>query len=99
MTLKTLPYDPADFLDSEAAMEEYLRATCEDGDAREISRALGAVAGARGLTDLPSRVGLDPAALRNALNGDGDLEFATVAKIAEALGFRLSFALAAKSAA
>ena len=40
-------YDPAEFLDSEEAMEGYLNATCEDGDDSEIAAALCAVARAR----------------------------------------------------
>jgi hypothetical protein len=45
--LKTLPYDPAEFLDDETAMADYLRLTCEDGSPAEIARALGAIARAR----------------------------------------------------
>jgi probable addiction module antidote protein len=42
--MKTLPYDPAEFLDDETAMADYLRLTCEDGSPAEIARALGAIA-------------------------------------------------------
>lgn len=48
------------------------------------------VARARGVTDLARRTGLSRQALYKALSGEGNPEFATVAKVAEALGFRLS---------
>jgi DNA-binding phage protein len=51
MTLKTRDYDPARHRDTEEAIEEYLLATCEDGDAAEIARA-------RGIADLSRETGL-----------------------------------------
>ena len=86
----TLPYDPAEFLDDEDGMAEYLRLTCEDGGPAEIARALGAVARARGMTDIAAKTGLARPALYKALSGEGNPELATIAKVAEALGFRLA---------
>ena len=88
--MKTLPYDPAEFLDDEDGMAEYLRLTCEDGSPAEIARALGAVARARGMTDIAAKTGLARPALYKALSGEGNPELATIAKVAEALGFRLA---------
>ena len=89
--MKTLPYDPAEFLDDEEAMFEYLRLTCEDGGSAEIARALGAIARARGMTEIAAKTGITRPALYKALGGEGNPELATVAKVAEALGFRLTF--------
>lgn len=97
MTLETRPYDSAEYLDSEEAIAEYLAATCEDGSPQEIAHALGVVARARGVTDLARRTGLSRQALYKALSGEGNPEFATVAKVAEALGFRLSLVPAGRS--
>jgi probable addiction module antidote protein len=58
MALKTRDYDPARHLDTEEAIEEYLLATREDGGPAEIARALGVVARARGIADLPRKTGL-----------------------------------------
>lgn len=96
MTLKTYPYDPAEFLDDEEGMAEYLRLTCEDGSPAEIARALGAIARARGMTEIAAKTGLTRPALYKALSGEGNPELATVAKVAEALGFRLAFVPLAK---
>jgi probable addiction module antidote protein len=89
--LKTLPYDPAEFLDDETAMAEYLRLTCEDGSPAEIARALGAIARVRGMSEIAAKTGITRPALYKALSGEGNPELATVAKVAEALGFRLTF--------
>jgi probable addiction module antidote protein len=89
-SLKTRPYDPARYLNSEAAIEEYLLATCEDGSPSEIAHALGIVARARGISDLARKTGLTRQALYKALDDDGNPALATVAKVAEALGFRLT---------
>ena len=95
--MKTLPYDPAEFLDDETAMADYLRLTCEDGSPEEIARALGAIARAPGMTEIAAKTGITRPALYEALSGDGNPEPATVAKVAEALGFRLTFEPLAKS--
>jgi DNA-binding phage protein len=42
--LKTLPYDPAEFLDDETAMADYLLLTCEDGSPAEIARSAPSLA-------------------------------------------------------
>ena len=91
MALKTRPYDSARYLDNEEAIEEYLRATCEDGTPAEIAHALGVVARARGMSELARETGFSRQALYKALSGDGNPEFATIAKVAEALGLRLNF--------
>jgi len=94
--MKTREYDPARYLDSEAAIEEYFLATCEDGGPAGIARALGVVARARGISDLAKQTGLIRQALYKALSGEGNPELATIAKVAEALGFRLSLVRTSK---
>ena len=91
MALKTRPFDAARYLDTDEAIEEYLAAACEGGSAAEIAHALGVVARARGMSDLSRRTGLTRQALYKALSGEGNPELATIAKVAEALGLRLSF--------
>ena len=68
--MKTLPYDPAEFLDDETAMADYLRLTCEDGSPAEIARALGAIARARGMTEIAAKTGITRPALYKALSGE-----------------------------
>jgi probable addiction module antidote protein len=90
MTLKTFVYDSADYLTTEESLDDYLQGTCEDGTPAEIAHALGIVARARGITDLARKTGLTRQSLYKALSGEGNPEMATIAKVAEALGYRLS---------
>ncbi len=90
MALKTRIFDPAHYLTTEESQDEYLQVTCEDGTPAEIAHALGVVARARGITDLARKTGLTRQALYKALSGEGNPEMATIAKVAEALGYRIS---------
>ncbi|UXN60582.1 addiction module antidote protein [Phyllobacterium zundukense] len=90
-------YDTAHHLDSEEMIEEYLLAVCEDGTPSEIARALGTIARARGFTELARKTGLTRQTLYKALSGEGNPEFATITKVAEALGLRLSFSRLSKN--
>lgn len=90
MALKPREYDPARYLTSEEEQADYLRLTCEDGTPSEIARALGVVARACGITDLSRKTGLTRQALYKALSGEGNPELGTIAKVAEALGYRLA---------
>jgi probable addiction module antidote protein len=89
MALVTTPFDPADYLTDAEAVEEYLRSAFEDGSPAEIADALGVVARAHGMSELARDTGLNRQALYKALRPDGNAGFATILKVAEALGFRL----------
>jgi probable addiction module antidote protein len=89
MTVETKPFDPAAYLDSSKAMLGYLEGAFADGDAGEITDALGAIARARGMSQLAEETGLTRQALYKALSSDGNPEFATVLKVIQALGLRL----------
>jgi probable addiction module antidote protein len=88
--MKTTKWDSAKYLTSEAAMAEYLSAMMEDGDPRAITHALGVVARARGMSRLARKSGVTREALYRALNADGNPEFATVLKVINAMGLKLS---------
>jgi len=93
--MKTRIFDPARYLGSEVAIAEYLADVCEDGSPTEIACALGDIARARGMTDIAEKTGISRQALYKALSEDGNPELATIAKVAEALGFRLAIVPAA----
>lgn len=90
MPLETREFDPARYLTSDIAIEEYLAASFEDGTPADIANALGVVARARGMTDLAKDTGLSRQALYKALSKEANPEFATILKVVEALGYRLS---------
>ncbi|WP_454056802.1 addiction module antidote protein [Cupriavidus sp. Marseille-Q8015] len=82
-------FDPAEALRDEASIREYLRLAFEDGDPRVVQRALGTVAKARGMTALARDTGVKREALYRALSEGGNPEFATIMKVARALGYKL----------
>ncbi len=88
-------FDPADYLTSEIAIQEYLAAATEDGDPALIAAALGDVARARNFSQLARDVGVSREGLRRALSENGNPTLETVMKVAKALGLRLSFSSAA----
>jgi probable addiction module antidote protein len=92
MTLKTLPWDAADHLDSDEAAAAYLNAAFDDGDAALIAAALGDVARARGMSRVAREVGASREGLYRSLSRNGNPELATVIKITQAMGLKLSVA-------
>ena len=88
---KTYPYDVAEHLRSPEEVAAYLDAWFEEApdDAVGIARALGDIARARGMTQVARDAGLSRESLYKALGEDGNPSFATVLKVARALGLRL----------
>ncbi|MBW7837741.1 MAG: putative addiction module antidote protein [Sphingomonadales bacterium] len=90
-------YDTADYLKSEEDIIAYLEAVMEEGDddPTYIAHALGVVARARNMSQLARDAGMSREGLYKALSEDGNPSFATIVKVAHALGLRLSFKPAA----
>lgn len=85
-------YDSADYLETEKDIAAFLEAAMEEGrdDPAFITRALGVVARARNFSQLAREAGLTRNGLDKALSGEGNPSFATVARVAKALGLRIS---------
>lgn len=90
--MKTAPFDSAEYLQTAEDIAAYLEAAFEDGDAAVITHALGVVARAEGMTEVARKAGLTRASLYKALSGEGRPEFATVLKVLQALGLKLTVA-------
>lgn len=88
---KTVPYDVAEQLRTTEEMVAYLDAWLEDtpDDAAGIARALGDIARAKGMSQVARDAGLSRESLYKALSENGNPSFATVLKVARALGVRL----------
>ena len=93
---KTLPYDVSEQLRTPQEMAAYLDAWLDEApdDAAGIARALGDIARAKGMTLVAKEAGLSRESLYRALSADGNPSFATVLKVARALGVRLHAAAA-----
>jgi probable addiction module antidote protein len=90
MTLKTAPFDAAEVLDTEEAIQEFITAAFETEDPAFIAKALGTVARARNMSKLAEEIGMSRPALYRALSGRGNPEFATITKVMHALGLKLA---------
>jgi probable addiction module antidote protein len=88
---KTIPWDSAEHLKTEKDMALYLEAMIEEsgGDPAAIAVALGNIARAKGMTEIARKTGLARENLYKALSPEGNPEFATVLKVAKALGLKL----------
>lgn len=88
---ETIPYDVAKQLRTPEEMAAYLDAWLaeEPDDAKGIARALGDIARAKGMTQVARDTGLSRESLYKALSENGNPSFATVLKVARALGLRL----------
>src|SRR5437764_12468334 len=88
---KTTPYDVAEHLRTPEEMAAYLDAWFEEApdDAAGIAKALGDIARAKGMTQVAKAASLSRESLSRALSAEGNPSFATVLKVARALGVRL----------
>lgn len=88
---KATPYDVAEHLRTTAEMAAYLDAWLQEApdDAAGIARALGDIARAKGMTQVAKDAGLSRESLYRALSAEGNPSFATVLKVARALGVKL----------
>lgn len=86
-------YDTADYLNSEADIAAYLDAVMDEGDDDPalIAHALGVVARAQNFSQLARDTGISREGLYKALGETGNPSFATVMKVARALGLRITF--------
>lgn len=88
---KTVPCDVAEQLRTPEEMAAYLDAWLDEApaDAAGIARALGDIARAKGMSQVARDAGLSRESLYKALSEKENPSFATVLKIARALGIRL----------
>jgi probable addiction module antidote protein len=92
MAVKTTRWDSAEYLKTKKDIQLYLEACLEEAgdDPAFLVHALGVVARAQNMSQLARDTGLTREGLYKALSPEGNPTFATVAKIAKALGFQLT---------
>lgn len=90
-TIKLRKWDSAEYLKTDADIALYLEACLEEAgdDAAFITKALGTIARAKGMTQLARETGLGRESLYKALSGEGNPSFATILKVITALGIKL----------
>lgn len=90
MPLKTMPYDPAKYLDTEEAVAAFLTDAFESGDDAVFQGALQIAARARGMSEVARTAGVGRESLYKALQGEAQPRFSTVRKVLAALGVELA---------
>ncbi|MCY7287771.1 MAG: putative addiction module antidote protein [Cryobacterium sp.] len=87
------PYDSADYLADIETAAAYLEAALDEAgdDPAAIAQALGTIARSGNVSELARRVGMSREGLYKALSADGNPSFATIIKVAKALGLKLHF--------
>lgn len=86
-------FDAADYLGTPEAAAAYLEAVLEEDGSNPaaVARALGAIARSGNLSELARKTGMSREGLYKALAVDGNPSFATISKVANALGLRIEF--------
>lgn len=87
----TSRYDSAEYLRTRADITAYLEAAFEEAgdDTAFMAHALGIAARAHGMVDLAEKTGLTREGLYRSLSTGGNPSFATVFKVAQAMGVKL----------
>ncbi len=83
-------WDPSEDLDTPEQIAYYLEAALEDGDSQVIAAVLGDIAKSKGMSAIAEKTGLGRESLYKSLSESGNPEFATVLKVVNALGLRLT---------
>ena len=89
MGTKTIKWDSAAALRSDAEIAAYIEASLEDGDTAFIAHALGVVSRAKGMTQVAQDAGLSRESLCKALSLEGNPSFDTIMRILRALHLEL----------
>jgi probable addiction module antidote protein len=84
-------FDAADYLKTDEQIAAYLDDAAQDGHPAAMTAALGTVARGRNISQLARDTGLTREGIYKALSPDGNPAFATVVKVAQAMGFDVSF--------
>lgn len=90
MTIKTTPFDAADYLNDKEDIAAYLEVALEGGDLPTITQALGTIARARGMSDVARQAGVTREGLYKAFSETGDPKLSTLLGTLQALGLKLS---------
>jgi probable addiction module antidote protein len=90
--LRLAAFEPAEFLDNEGVIAEYLSAAIEDPNPDVFLRAMANVAKARGIAEVARASGLGRESLYKALAPGAKVRYETVRKVLDSLGVKLKVA-------
>lgn len=88
--VKTRPFDPASYLETEEDILYYLEAAMEGNDPKHIASALGDVARSKGMSEIARTAKVGRQALYRALSENGNPTLETLVGVLNALGLQLT---------
>ena len=91
MAEKIKEFDPANYLDSDEMIVEYLKDAAEDKNPAVFLAALGDVARAKGMTEVAKRTGLGRESLYKALRPGSHPQYQTISSVLQAIGVKITF--------
>jgi probable addiction module antidote protein len=90
MVKKLKNFDPAAYLDSDAAIAAFVAEAFETNDAGYIAHAIGVVARAKGMTQIAGQTGLSREQLYRSFSENGNPTLKTTLAVMKALGVELA---------
>jgi probable addiction module antidote protein len=87
---KTTKFDVVDYLKTEGDIAGYLSAILEEGDPDLLVRAIGDIARARSINKISKSIGVNRESLYKSLSGSVKVNFDTIYKVIDSLGFKIS---------
>ncbi len=87
--MKTKPFNPAEFLQSDEEITQYLSEAYDDENPEVFVIALGNVAKVRGVSEVAKASGLNRESLYKIFSGKAKPQWGTIHALMHALGFNL----------
>ena len=94
ITVTYSSFDASKYLTDEEAIRDYLALALEEGDTKTIQLVLRDIAKAKGMSELARQTHLNRESLYKSLSAEGNPSFATIMKIMDACGLKLTLARA-----
>lgn len=89
MIEKVSEFELSDYLDSDEMIREYITQVLDDGDTKELLRALSHIAKAKGMSEVAQKAGVGRESLYKSLDENAKPRFETIMKIMKSLGIKL----------
>ena len=90
MTAKLTAFDPAQHLQTDEAIADFMAEAFESNDPAYVTHALGVVARAKGMTQIANETGLSREQLYRSLSEDGNPTLRTVFTVLKSLRVELT---------
>lgn len=90
MAVKTSKFDIAEYLETDEDVIGFLEDMAENGSPKEFLNGLRTAARSQGMTELAKKMGASRTSLYKSLAEDANPSFATVYRIVQALGLKLT---------